>query len=70
MTLVAISASFGAGGSRIGPALAERLGVPFLDRAIPLLERVLALLERVLATPRQPEAELVALPDTMVPVEA
>lgn len=36
MTLVAISASFGAGGSRIGPALAERLGVPFLDRAIPL----------------------------------
>ena len=36
MTLVAISASFGAGGSRVGPALAERLGVPFLDRAIPL----------------------------------
>ncbi len=36
MTLVAISASFGAGGSRVGPALAERLGVPFVDRAIPL----------------------------------
>jgi cytidylate kinase len=36
MTLVALSASYGAGGSRIGPALAERLGVPFLDRAIPL----------------------------------
>jgi cytidylate kinase len=33
--LVAISASYGAGGSRIGPLLAERLGVPFLDRAIP-----------------------------------
>lgn len=33
--LVALSASYGAGGSRIGPALAERLGVPFLDRAIP-----------------------------------
>jgi cytidylate kinase len=36
MTLVAISASFGAGGTRIGPAVADHLGVPFLDRAIPL----------------------------------
>lgn len=36
MTLVAISASLGSGGSRVGPALAKRLGVPFLDRAIPL----------------------------------
>ncbi len=35
MTLVALSASYGAGGSRIGPALAENLGVPFVDRAIP-----------------------------------
>jgi cytidylate kinase len=30
--LVAISAPYGAGGSRVAPALAERLGVPFLDR--------------------------------------
>ena len=36
MTLVALSASYGAGGSVIGPALAERLRVPFLDRAVPL----------------------------------
>ena len=36
MTLVALSAAYGAGGSRIGPELAERLGVPFVDRAIPL----------------------------------
>lgn len=36
MTLVAISASYGAGGSLIGPAVADRLGVPFVDRAIPL----------------------------------
>jgi cytidylate kinase len=36
VTLVAVSASYGAAGSRIGPALAERLGVPFLDRAIPM----------------------------------
>ena len=33
--LVTISASYGAGGSIIGPALAEALGVPFLDRALP-----------------------------------
>lgn len=36
MTLVALSASYGAGGSRVGPALAGRLSVPFLDRAIPI----------------------------------
>ncbi|SHK03866.1 Cytidylate kinase [Pseudonocardia thermophila] len=35
MHVVTISASFGAGGSIVGPAVAERLGVPFLDRAIP-----------------------------------
>lgn len=34
-TVVTISATFGAGGSVIGPAVAERLGVPFVDRAIP-----------------------------------
>jgi cytidylate kinase len=33
--VVTISASFGAGGSVIGPAVADRLGVPFVDRAIP-----------------------------------
>ncbi|MUL40098.1 cytidylate kinase-like family protein [Streptomonospora sp. PA3] len=33
--LVTISAAFGAGGSVIGPALADRLDVPFVDRAIP-----------------------------------
>jgi cytidylate kinase len=36
MTVVALSASYGAGGSLIGPELAQRLGVPFLDRAIPI----------------------------------
>jgi cytidylate kinase len=36
MTLVALSASYGAGSTQIAPALAERLGVPFVDRAIPL----------------------------------
>lgn len=36
MTLVAISAAYGAAGSRIGPAVARRLDVPFVDRGIPL----------------------------------
>lgn len=34
--LIALSASYGAGGNVIGPALAECLGVPFVDRAIPV----------------------------------
>lgn len=33
--MVTISASYGAGGSVIAPAVAERLGFPFLDRALP-----------------------------------
>lgn len=33
--VVTISASYGAGGSVIAPAVAERLGFPFLDRALP-----------------------------------
>jgi cytidylate kinase len=36
MPVVTISAAYGAGGSTIGPALAERLGVAFVDRAIPV----------------------------------
>jgi cytidylate kinase len=34
-TVVTVSASYGAGGAYVGPRLAERLGVPFVDRAIP-----------------------------------
>jgi cytidylate kinase len=33
--VVTISAPYGAGGAYVGPRLAERLGVPFVDRAIP-----------------------------------
>lgn len=36
MRLIALSASYGAGGDVVGPAVAEALGVPFVDRAIPL----------------------------------
>ena len=35
MTLVTLSAPYGAGGSQVGPEVAERLDVPFVDRAIP-----------------------------------
>lgn len=34
--LVTISAAYGSGGSVIGPQVAQRLGVPFVDRAIPV----------------------------------
>jgi Cytidylate kinase-like family len=49
--LVTLSASYGAGGSAVGPALAERLGVEFLDRAIParVAERLAVSLDSALA---------------------
>ena len=34
--VVTISASFGAGGSVVGPEVADQLGLPFVDRALPL----------------------------------
>src|SRR5260370_7057433 len=39
---VTIAAPFGAGGSIIGPAVAKRLKLPFVDRAIPtsLVEKI------------------------------
>jgi Cytidylate kinase-like family len=36
MTLVAISAAYGAGGSRLAPLVAQHLDVPFVDRALPM----------------------------------
>jgi cytidylate kinase len=49
--VVTLSASYGAGGSQIGPALAERLGVEFIDRAIParVAERLAVSLDTALA---------------------
>jgi Cytidylate kinase-like family len=35
MSTVTIAATYGAGGSLIGPAVAKRLKLPFVDRAIP-----------------------------------
>jgi shikimate kinase len=36
MGTVTIAATYGAGGSMIGPAVAKRLKLPFVDRAIPV----------------------------------
>src|SRR5260221_10160053 len=36
MGTVTIAATYGAGGSVIGPAIARRLKLPFVDRAIPV----------------------------------
>src|SRR5258708_13662330 len=42
MGTVTIAATFGSGGSFIGPAVAKRLKLPFVDRAIPtsLVEKI------------------------------
>lgn len=58
--VVTVSAPYGAGGSEIGPRVAEALGVAFLDRAIPtaVAERLAVPLEQAL---RDDEAPPVAL---------
>src|SRR5690349_22988229 len=35
MGIVTVSAAYGCGGAEVAPAVAERLGLPFHDRAIP-----------------------------------
>ena len=51
MTLVTLSASYGSGGSQVGPRLADRLGVAFIDRVIPttVAERLAVPLDDALA---------------------
>jgi cytidylate kinase len=51
MTVVTLSASYGAGGSYVAPEVARRLGVPLLDRAIPteVAERLAVPLKDALA---------------------
>jgi cytidylate kinase len=51
MGTVTIAATYGAGGSVIAPAVAERLGLPFIERAIPVAvaERIHEPLEAALA---------------------
>ncbi|HLT60650.1 MAG TPA: cytidylate kinase-like family protein [Microlunatus sp.] len=52
MGTVTISASYGAGGSVLAPRIAERLGLPFLDRAISV-----ALAAELGISPDAPEAK-------------
>jgi cytidylate kinase len=80
--VVTISASYGAGGSVIGPAVAERLGLPFIDRALPLAvsRRLDWPLETLLARDERPPSLLerlfgglagsVAVAGMAVPAEA
>lgn len=51
MPLVTLSAPYGAGGSQVGPLVADRLGVPFMDRAVPsrVAERMAVPLDRALS---------------------
>jgi len=53
---VAISASFGAGGNVVGPAVARQLDLPFFDRAIPatVATRLAVPLEEVAAQDEKP----------------
>lgn len=63
--VVTLASLYGAGGSVIGPRVAERLGVPFLDRAIPdAVAKETGLPEHAVANidqqPRTPVERLVA----------
>ena len=63
MTVVTLSATYGAGGSVIGPRVAEALGVPFVDRAIPaeVARRMAIPLEEALARDGRAEHGLGAI---------
>ena len=56
--VVTISAAYGAGGSVVGPRVAEALGVPFFDRAIPVevAERLSMPLEEAVRGDESPPA--------------
>lgn len=55
--LVTLSAAYGAGGSRVGPEVARRLGVQFLDRAIPVSvsEQLSVSVDEVIALEETPQ---------------
>lgn len=56
--VVTISSTYGAGGAIVGPALAERLDLPFVDRAIPagVAQRMAVSLESALAHDERTES--------------
>jgi cytidylate kinase len=67
--VITISASYGAGGSEVGPLLAERLHVPFVDRAIPaaVSDRLSVSLEEALAREEPPHGSLSRLISDLAP---
>jgi cytidylate kinase len=67
--VITISASYGAGGSEIGPRLADRLGVPFVDRAIPaaVSDRLSVSIDEVLAHEEPPHGVLGRLVSHLAP---
>ncbi len=67
--VITISASYGAGGSEVGPLLAERLGVPFVDRAIPaaVSDRLAVSLDEALAREEPPHGTLRRLISHLAP---
>lgn len=67
--VITISASYGAGGSEVGPLLAERLGVPFIDRAIPaaVSDRLSVSLDEALAREEPPHGALSRLISHLAP---
>lgn len=67
--VITISASYGAGGSEVGPLLAERLHVPFVDRAITVAvsERLSVSLDEALAREEPPHGSLSRLISQLAP---
>ncbi|MBV9314730.1 MAG: cytidylate kinase-like family protein [Pseudonocardia sp.] len=70
MYVVTLSAAFGTGGGVVGPAVAERLGVPFIDRAIPtaVAEALGVPVEHVLSRDEQVKGWLSRLLASAVPL--
>jgi cytidylate kinase len=69
LTLVTVSASYGAGGSRVAPELARRLEVPLLDRVISvaIAERMSISLDEELAAEESMGARWAASPLALLP---
>jgi cytidylate kinase len=66
---ITISASYGAGGSEVGPRLADHLGIPFVDRAIPaaVSDRLSVSLDEALAREEPPHGTLSRLISHLAP---
>jgi cytidylate kinase len=72
MGTVTIAATYGAGGSVVAPAVAKRLGLPFIERAIPVevAERINQPLEAALADDTDHTSRVGRLLDMMISTTA